>query len=128
MKTPFLSTILGLLGLSTVCALEVTNTADAGAGSLREAIANTPAGGTVTFAAGVSGGTIILTSDQLLIDKNLGAHVETQSGPAMAHLSQGMLHLVPKEELQQILSEPQMEVWSGFARTPRPRSWTVPVD
>ena len=64
----------------------------------------------------------------LLIDRNLGEHVENQSGAAMAHLSQAMLHLVPKGEVRQILSERQMDVWSGFARPPRPFTWTVPGD
>ena len=51
--------------------LEVTNTTDAGVGSLRDAIANTVPDGTITFAAGVNGGTITLVNGQLVIDKNL---------------------------------------------------------
>ena len=43
----------------------------AGGVSLREAIANTATGGTITFAAGVNGGTITLVNGQLVIDKNL---------------------------------------------------------
>jgi hypothetical protein len=60
------------------------NLNDAGAGSLRQAILDTPAGGTVDFQPGLSG-TITLTSGQLGITKNLtitgpGASVITVSG------------------------------------------------
>ena len=46
----------------------VTNLNDSGAGSLRQAIADVPAGGHVTFAVS---GTIVLTSAELTIGKNL---------------------------------------------------------
>jgi uncharacterized repeat protein (TIGR01451 family) len=48
----------------------VTTTADSGAGSLRQAIANACPLGIVTFSASLAG-PITLTSDELLIDKNL---------------------------------------------------------
>jgi hypothetical protein len=62
----------------------VTNLNDAGAGSLRAAIASTPAGGTVDFQLGLSG-RITLTTGELAISKNLsiagpGASVITVSG------------------------------------------------
>jgi hypothetical protein len=62
----------------------VTNLDDAGAGSLRQAILDTPSGGTVDFQPGLTG-TITLTSGQLDIDKDLtvagpGADVITVSG------------------------------------------------
>ena len=50
--------------------LAVTNLMDSGAGSLRDEIAATAAGGTVTFMPGLSG-TITLTTGQLLVDKAL---------------------------------------------------------
>ena len=50
----------------------VTNTADSGAGSLRQAIADATDGASITFAAGLDGSTITLTSGQsLLIHKSL---------------------------------------------------------
>ena len=58
--------LAALLAPAAASADTVTNLADSGAGSLRSAIA---AGGTVTFAPGLSG-TIVLAS-QLEIDKNL---------------------------------------------------------
>jgi predicted outer membrane repeat protein len=62
----------------------VTNLNDYDSGSLRDAIATTPAGGTVDFQPGLSG-TITLTSGELLIAKDLtiagpGAGVITVSG------------------------------------------------
>src|SRR5262249_10436481 len=48
----------------------VTNLADAGAGSLRQALLDTPAGGTVDFQPGLTG-TITLTTGQLDITKDL---------------------------------------------------------
>jgi hypothetical protein len=60
------------------------NLNDSGPGSLRQAILDTPAGGTVDFQPGLTG-TITLTSGELLIDKDLaiagpGAEVLTVSG------------------------------------------------
>ena len=49
----------------------VTNTDDAGAGSLRQAIIDAPAGATIVFDAGIAGGTIVLSTGQLTIDKAL---------------------------------------------------------
>jgi hypothetical protein len=62
----------------------VTNLNDAGLGSLRDAIAATPPGGTVDFQPGLSG-TITLTAGELVINKDLavsgpGADVITVSG------------------------------------------------
>jgi hypothetical protein len=62
----------------------VTNLNDAGMGSLRQAIIDTPSGGTVDFQAGLSG-TIILSTGELAISKDLtisgpGAGVLTVSG------------------------------------------------
>jgi hypothetical protein len=62
----------------------VINLNNAGAGSLRQAILDTAAGGTVDFQNGLTG-TIPLTTGQLLINKNLtiagpGANIITVSG------------------------------------------------
>lgn len=50
---------------------EVMNLDDDGSGSLRQAIADVNAGGTITFSPGLSGGTITLEGQELTIDKNL---------------------------------------------------------
>ncbi len=65
-------------------ALTVSNLNNAGAGSLRDAVAGTPAGGTVDFAPALTG-TIVLTSGEIGIAKNLtiagpGADRVTVSG------------------------------------------------
>src|SRR5262249_37399020 len=62
----------------------VTNLTDHDPGSLRDAIATTPSGGTVDFQPGLTG-TIVLTTGELAINKDLtivgpGADVITVSG------------------------------------------------
>jgi hypothetical protein len=76
---PHLETLEGRCVPSTV-----TNLSDHDPGSLRDAIATTPAGGTVDFQPGLSG-TITLTSGELGVNKDLtitgpGAGVITVSG------------------------------------------------
>jgi hypothetical protein len=61
----------------------VTNLADSGIGSLRDALASTPAGGIVDFQSGLSG-TLTLTTGELVIDHNL-----TISGPGSVTISGG---------------------------------------
>jgi predicted outer membrane repeat protein len=51
--------------------ITVTSTADSGQGSLREAIAQAKAGDTIRFAPSLANQTILVTSRQLQIDKNL---------------------------------------------------------
>src|SRR4029079_4389472 len=49
----------------------VTNTNDNGPGSLRQALADAPDGGTIQFDPALNGQTINLTSIELVIDKNI---------------------------------------------------------
>ena len=51
--------------------ITVTNLNDSGAGSLRDALSLANNGDTVTFAPNLSGGTLLLTSGQLDVTKNL---------------------------------------------------------
>src|ERR1044071_2525667 len=62
--------------------LTVTTTADSGAGSLRDAIAAASNGDTIQFAAALNGQSVVLTSAELLINKNL-----TISGPGAGQLT-----------------------------------------
>lgn len=52
-------------------AVMVTSTNDSGAGSLRQVMSFLPTGSTVTFAASLAGKTILLTSGELMGDKDL---------------------------------------------------------
>ncbi|MDF7797882.1 choice-of-anchor Q domain-containing protein [Pontiellaceae bacterium B1224] len=58
----------------------VLNLADSGYGSLRDVINFADSGTTVIFTNALSGGTIILTSGQILIDKNLAVDASTLPG------------------------------------------------
>jgi hypothetical protein len=62
---------IALLELYNVPTTFVTNTADSGAGSLRDAIAAAADGGTIQFDTALNGQTINLTSGELLIDKSI---------------------------------------------------------
>jgi len=55
----------------TAAVSAVTHTADSGPGSLRQTLANAPAGSTITFDPSLSGQTITLDGSELLLDKNL---------------------------------------------------------
>ena len=75
----FLSALC-LIALSTQAAtITVINTNDSGAGSLRQALADTNDGDTIDFAVT---GTITLTTDELLLDKSI-----TISGPGSDNLT-----------------------------------------
>ncbi len=65
-----------------IISLFVTTTADSGAGSLRAVVASAPNNSIITFAPGLSGQTITLTTGELLISKNL-----TITGPGAASLA-----------------------------------------
>ena len=63
-------------------AISVTNTDDAGAGSLRQAIIDAPDGAVIRFDPAIAGQTIVLSSGTLLIDKTL-----TIEGPLSAGMT-----------------------------------------
>lgn len=60
------------LSLPNTCTGVVINTNDAGAGSLREAMACVTEGGTITLSSSIANDTIKLTSGSLVFDKNIG--------------------------------------------------------
>ncbi|MEI6653274.1 MAG: choice-of-anchor D domain-containing protein [Verrucomicrobiota bacterium] len=89
-------------GIGQALTLQVTNTNDTGANSLRDVIAATPAGGTVPFAATLSGQTIVLGGTELLIDKNLtldasalpkGLILSGNGASRVLHISSGVVTL-----------------------------------
>jgi hypothetical protein len=58
----------------------VTNPNDSGAGSLRQAVANSVSGSTITFAAGLSGQTITLTSGELELSNGVTIDASALAG------------------------------------------------
>ena len=76
----FVMQIVALVGLSpaTAATITVSTTNDSGGGSLRDAISTASAGDTIDFSVT---GTIVLTSGELVINKNL-----TISGPGASNL------------------------------------------
>ena len=75
---------LAMVNITTANAatLIVTTTADSGAGSLRAAIAAASNGDTIQFDAALNGQSIMLTSGELAIDKNI-----TIDGPGADQLA-----------------------------------------
>ena len=69
---------------ATPCLSEITvvNTANAGPGSLRQAVADVCPGGLITFDPALNGQTLVLTSGELVIDRSL-----TILGPGAANLA-----------------------------------------
>lgn len=59
------------LGCATGSAVIVSNNANSGPGSLRQAINDVCSGGTVLFAPGLAGQTILLTSGEIVLNKSL---------------------------------------------------------
>lgn len=72
---------VGQMPAAHAATITVTTTADSGAGSLRQGIADAASGDTIDFRGSVTGG-IILTTGELVIDKSL-----TIQGPGAASLA-----------------------------------------
>lgn len=74
--------LLDQIRLSAPCQVTVTSTADAGAGSLRRALASVCAGGTVTFSDALADETITLLSGPLTLGKNVT--IDSSAAPGLA--------------------------------------------
>jgi|GEM_PF-1104211 len=87
---------IALLELYNVPTL-VTNTADSGPGSLRDAIAAAGDGETIQFDTAFNGQTINLTSDELLIDKSIAitGNVTVQRSTAGGTPAFRIFHITP---------------------------------
>ena len=88
--------VLAGTGGGHAATLTVTNTADSGTGSLRQALADASDGDTIDFDAALNGQTISLTSGELAIDREHRHHragtqfargVEIFQLTALSHLS-----------------------------------------
>ena len=75
--------------VSAASTITVTNTNDAGAGSLRQAIADAADGGTIQFDPSIAGGTISLATGQLVIDKSLTIEGPVPGGMTVDGASNG---------------------------------------
>ena len=72
MKARFFIVALITFGVQTSFGdVVVSNTNDSGAGSLRQAVIDSGSGSIITFTNTLSGQTILLTSGQILINRNL---------------------------------------------------------
>jgi hypothetical protein len=100
------SAVAIFISSSAASAATVTNNADSGAGSLRQAIADAASGDTINFAATLNGQTITLASE-LLINKNL-----TVSGPEANLLASGF---ASSRRLGPLTACPQARRQSGDA-------------
>jgi len=74
-----LADLLNLL-MHTPTNIVVTNVADSGPGTLRQAVTDAISGDSITFAANLSGQTITLTNGQIAINKNLTIDGSTLAG------------------------------------------------
>jgi len=91
LNAPVVPRVGGAAHPDLTLAILVTNTDDAGAGSLRQAIADAPDGSLIQFAPGIAGQTIVLTSDVLFINKPLTIEGPTPQGITV---SGGLKHRV----------------------------------
>ncbi len=74
--------LLALEGRALLATITVTSAADAGAGTLRQAVADSASGGTIGFAPALNGSTITLTSGPIAIARDL-----TIQGPGASSLT-----------------------------------------
>lgn len=72
--------LLGLLLWPFLAAAQVTSSLDSGPGSLRVAVNSAPTNSTITFAPALSGATIILTTGEILLNKNLTLDASSLAG------------------------------------------------
>lgn len=70
---------------TNITGLLVTTTADSGTGSLRQTVANATANETIRFHPNLSGQTIVLSTGQILIDKNLTLDASDLPGGMSIH-------------------------------------------
>ena len=74
----------------------VTNTDDAGAGSLRQATIDAPDGATIQFDASIAGQTIVLTTGEIAIEKTLTIEAPVPTGMTISgNLSSRVFRVAP---------------------------------
>ncbi len=93
------------------CNLLVTNTNDIGAGTLRNAIECASAGDTIRFHSSLNGSTITITSQRLLIDKNLVFYSNSDPRVVLASQIEGFFDIVSAQEVEFI----HLDIISGLA-------------
>lgn len=93
------------------CNLMVTNTNDIGAGTLRHAIECASADDTIRFHSSLSGSTITITSERLVIDKNLVIYSNSDPRVIIASQIAGFFDIGETHEVE----FRQLDIISGLA-------------
>ncbi|MGQ4646861.1 hypothetical protein [Lyngbya aestuarii] len=99
--------------------ITVKNTADSGAGSLREAIQDAKSGDTIKFASSLADKTITLTSRQLQVDKNLTIDGGNASGLTISGNNQNRVFFVNKDHSKVNFTLRNLNVADGFVSNDR---------
>jgi hypothetical protein len=93
------------------CNLIVTNSNDEGPGSLRSAIECASAGDTIRFHSSLDGSTITITSQRLVIDKNLVIYSDNDPRVVLASQIEGFFDILANQEIEFI----HLDIISGLA-------------
>ncbi len=96
--------------------LAVTNNNDSGVGSLRQAVTDAAAGGTIIFAPALSGQTCTLTSGQILLNKNLTIDASALSGGFI--ISGNNASRVFEVEATRVVNLKALTIRNGYASGP----------
>ncbi|MGQ4648644.1 Ig-like domain-containing protein [Lyngbya aestuarii] len=99
--------------------ITVTNNADNGEGSLREAIGNAKAGDTIQFDSSLADETITLTSRQLQIDKDLTIDGDNAPGLTISGNKQNRVFLVNQKDSNVDFTLRNLTVADGFISNDR---------
>jgi len=93
------------------CNLLVSSTANSGTGSLRDAISCATSGDTITFASNMAGATILITSQKILINKNLYIRSNLSPRVKISSSTQGLFEIAAGKTVE----FKDMDITSGLS-------------